>query len=133
MVGMPLPYHSGGEYRLRHAHASYSLERSTPMTPNTFAELMEDRVSGVELSVSRIESQDGAEVALSNMRSHLMDILDLIGRHPGIEAAADDLYRTAEALVGANASDPRRLRLLREAHLRFRERIGSAEPRAAKP
>ena len=60
-----------------------------------------------------------------------VDILGLIERDPGIEAATDDLYEAAAAfLAEVTASTPlaRHLRLLREARLRYRERLSGARP-----
>jgi hypothetical protein len=79
------------------------------MTFSTFAAALEDLLARIERT----------------------DVLGLIERHPGIEAATEDLYATALAVVrdaSAGPPDPRRLRLLRDARLRYRERLTGARP-----
>ena len=62
------------------------------MTPSTFAEILEDRLKHVENAVALIVNSEGDRPELDNLRGHLIDILDIVERNPGIEAAADDLY-----------------------------------------
>ena len=62
------------------------------MTPSTFAEILEDRLKRVENAVALIDNGEGDRPELDNLRGHLIDILDIIERNPGIEATADDLY-----------------------------------------
>lgn len=67
------------------------------------------------------------------LMNHLIDALDLFRRNPGIEAAADDLYQATTAVAcelrGNLKPSSRRMRLLREAHLRFRSRLEAAVER----
>ena len=100
------------------------------MTLNGFVAALEDLLERVERAAASIE-QGGGENALHDLRLALIEILGLIKRDPGIEAAADDLYEAAAAfLADVTASTPlgRRLRLLREARLRYRERLTGARP-----
>ena len=53
--------------------------------------------------------------------------IELIERNPGIEAASDDLYSVAEELVVEPDRGPKISRL-REALLRFGNRLASARP-----
>jgi hypothetical protein len=68
----------------------------------------------------------------SVLRQLLIDLMVLLERDPGIEAAAADLFATASALVRDTAAGhqpgPRHLRLFREARVRFRERLVAARP-----
>lgn len=69
------------------------------------------------------------------MRAHLVALLRLTERSPGIDAAADDLDAAATGLVQTTAADggttiARRQRLVRDAFQRFQHRIGSAKPSA---
>lgn len=65
------------------------------MTPSTFAEILEDRLKHVQAAIALIEKGEGDRPELDNLRGHLIDILHVIERNPGIEAAADDLYEIA--------------------------------------
>ena len=96
------------------------------MTLSTFAAALEDMSAQIERSMMRIE-QGGLETDVHDLRLALTDVLGLIERNPGIE----DLYATAVAVVRDAAEGPpdlRRLRLLREARLRYRERLAKARP-----
>ena len=100
------------------------------MTPNSFVAAREDLLGRVERAAANIE-QGERENDLHDLRLALIDILGLIERDPGIEAATDDLYEAAAAfLAEVTASTPlaRHLRLLREARLRYRERLSGARP-----
>jgi hypothetical protein len=86
-------------------------------------------------AVARIEQNYGKPDELGNMRAHLVELLRLTERSPGIDAAADDLDAAATGLVQTTAADggptiARRQRLLREAFQRFQQRVGSAKPSA---
>jgi hypothetical protein len=100
------------------------------MTPNGFVAAREDLLVRVERAAANIE-QGERENDLHDLRLALIDILGLIERDPGIEAATDDLYEAAAAFlaeVTASAPLARPLRLLREARLRYRERLTGARP-----
>lgn len=83
--------------------------------------------------VVRQLEQGGQCADLRDLASHLVRALRLFERNPGIEAAADDLYAAAVALVGENTkpSHPaaRGRRLLKEAHVRFCSRLEAAADR----
>ncbi len=102
------------------------------MTPSTFAEILEDRLKHVENAVALIENGEGDRPELDHLRGHLIDILDIIERNPGIEAAADDLYEIAARAVTGSARERSSLsrgrRIIREAALRFRDRLITALP-----
>ncbi len=81
-------------------------------------------------AIARIHHGEGAESALREVRSFLLDLLGLVERDPGIEVAANDLYEAAAALVSAHASrspapDARRSRLLRDAARRLGIRLAA--------
>ena len=95
----------------------------------TFAAL-EDLLAQVERAATKFE-QGGREIDLHDLRAALIDILSLIERDPGIEAATEDLYDAAAAFrpdVTASTPLARRLRLLREARWRYCERMTGARP-----
>jgi hypothetical protein len=102
------------------------------MTPNTSAANLEDVVTRVERIATTIE-QGGREVDLHDLRMALIEVQSLVARDPGIEAASQDLYDTAAACTSEMGTDKpplRQQRLLRDARLRYRERltrVGRAE------
>jgi len=100
--------------------------------PSTFAEIFEDRLKHVESAVAVIEQGEGHRPELDSLRVHLIDILDVIERNPGIEAAADDLYEIAARAVTGSARErssvSRERRIVREAALRLTDRLTSALP-----
>jgi hypothetical protein len=83
--------------------------------------------------VLRTIEQDGQAADLRDLGSHLVRALRLFERNPSIEAATDDLYAAAAALVGENTplSQPtaRGRRLLKDAHVRFCSRLEAAADR----
>jgi hypothetical protein len=100
------------------------------VTPNGFVTAREDLLVRVERAAASIE-QGGRENDLHDLRLALIEMLSLIERDPGIEAVTDDLYQAAAAFradVAASTPLARRLRLLREARLRYRERLSGARP-----
>jgi len=102
-----------------------------PVTPGTFASpLVEDLLGRIEQAAMYIE-QRGTEIDLHDLRLALIDVLSLVKRDPGIETATEDLYEAALALVDGAATGPpiaRRRHLLRDARLRYRERLAQARP-----
>ena len=50
-----------------------SASRLWPMTPSTFAEILEDRLKHVEAAVALIEKGEGDRAALDRLRGHLID------------------------------------------------------------
>jgi hypothetical protein len=95
-------------------------------------EAVDEKLAVIAPVVRHIE-QGGQSADLRDLASHLVRALRLFERNPGIEAAADDLYAAAAALVGKNTrlSPPaaRGRRLLKEAHVRFCSRLEAAADR----
>ncbi|WP_150117779.1 hypothetical protein [Microvirga vignae] len=80
----------------------------------------------VEQILSGIENGGGA-IHLRDLASLLVEMIGAFERDPGLEAATDDLYAAAERLVRDRhvGVQPlvRKLRLLSDAHARFRHRM----------
>ena len=105
------------------------------MAHATFSEAVQARMDFIAEAVARIEQNYGGPDELSTMRAHLVELLRLTERSPGIDAAADDLDGAATGLVQTTAADgaptiARRQRLLREAFQRFQLRVAHAKPSA---
>jgi hypothetical protein len=103
------------------------------MASKSLTEALEEALGFVERAIAKIERREDAETELHNVRAYILNILDLVERTPGIAAAADDLYAAVVAVESAGrdgevTADPRRVRLLREARDRFRDRISRARP-----
>ena len=105
------------------------------MTLKTFSTTLDEVLGLIEPAVAGIEQGKGAAELLELeqlLRRALVDLLRLIRRDPGIEAATWDLYGAAVALVRDHGAGEmpmaRKQRLLREAHRRFHDRLGSAQP-----
>ena len=83
-------------------------------------------------AIARIEHGDDLEGALEELWATLSRLEAVVVRDPGIIMARDDLYAAATALVSEESAEPakdvRRWRLLREAHARLRDRLGTAQP-----
>jgi hypothetical protein len=90
--------------------------------------LIEPTVSGIELGGGGQELRE-LQVLLQKL---LIDVMQVVERNPGLDAAAADLYGAAAAIVRDNGVHAvpyaRKLRLLREARVRFRERITVGRP-----
>lgn len=100
------------------------------MTPELMNELLSKRVLGIDKALIQIvQSRDATDAALT-IRAHLIDLLSLLDRNPGLDAAADDLYKSITAFVEAGAygrsADDRQERLLAEAYARYRTRLEAA-------
>ena len=89
---------------------------------------LDETIAFIERALGRIRADEGAEAELHNLRAYLVNVLDLVERDPGIEAASDDLYAVAKRLVDGSDKGTRMSRLLDEAFLRFRDRLASARP-----
>ncbi len=101
------------------------------MTQKTLSQALEETTSFIERAIDRIGRDDEAEVELHNLRAYVLNILELVERDPGIEAAASDLHEAARLFVSSlrdERNTPRRGRLMREAYLRFHDRLTSARP-----
>jgi hypothetical protein len=83
----------------------------------------------IQRALDHIRAGDGAETELRNVHACLLDILELVERDPGIEAASDDLYAAAKELALGVDKGTRMARLLNDSLLRFRERLATARPR----
>jgi hypothetical protein len=103
----------------------------TAMTETTFENAVDEMVGRLHSILLTIQ-QGGGEEALYSLQQQLIELMGLVERNPGIEAATGDLYAAAEALVADRAacSQPiaRKLRLLVHAHQRFREHLSAARP-----
>ncbi len=104
------------------------------MARSAFSEALQTLVDLIGQAVARIEQNYGEPDELHTMRAHLVELLRLMERSPGIDAAANDLDAAA-GLVRTTAADgstalARRQRLLREALQRFQQRLVLAKPSA---
>ena len=105
------------------------------MTDKTFSARLDEMLEMIEQALAAIE-QGGGPPELQSLQKLLQDLLincmRLLERNPGIEAAAADLYAAASVVVidSTRNAQPlaRKLRLFREAHLRFRQRLTAARP-----
>jgi hypothetical protein len=102
------------------------------MTFKILVEAVDEKLASIASILTRIE-EGGDTEDLRNLGLHLIDAMGLFQRNPGIEAAADDLHAAAAALImdSAARSQPvvRKLRIFKDAHLRFRNRLGGAAER----
>jgi hypothetical protein len=101
------------------------------MTETTFENAVDEMVGRLHPILLTIQ-QGGGEEALYSLQQQLIELMGLVERNPGIEAATGDLYASPEALVAdrTTCSQPitRKLRLLVHAHQRFREYLSTARP-----
>jgi hypothetical protein len=102
------------------------------MLHKTFAETIDERLRAIGWLVDCLEL-DPTRDDLRDLRILLIDVTGLLRRDPGIEAAADDLYAAAAALVTDNmiGAQPiaRKQRLLRDARQRLCGRLNGAAER----
>jgi hypothetical protein len=89
---------------------------------------LEETLGFIQRALDRIQSGDAVEAELHNVRAYLLNILELVDRDFGIEAASDDLYAVAKEFSGGPDRGTRMSRLLHEAFLRFGDRLRSARP-----
>jgi hypothetical protein len=112
-----------------------ALGKASSMAHPSFATKLDEMLEVIERALSAIE-QGGGEPELCSLQKLVEELLvncmRLIERNPGIEAAAADLYAAASVLVAdyTVSAQPlvRKLRLFREARLRFRQRLTMAHP-----
>jgi hypothetical protein len=99
------------------------------MTETTFENAIDEMLGRLD-PIMLVIQQGGGEAALYSLQQQLIELMGLIERNPGIEAATGDLYAAAEALVIDRAASlqpmARKLRLLVEAHQRFRNQLSAA-------
>ncbi|WP_262271947.1 hypothetical protein [Microvirga yunnanensis] len=105
------------------------------MAENRFTDTIEEKLALISPTVKAIEF--GGELPYLRelqtlLRQHLASLVVLFERDPGLDAATTDLYAAAAAVVNdtTRASQPlvRKRRLLKEAQVRFQERIATARP-----
>ena len=97
------------------------------MTPKLLNELLSKRIVGIDAALIRISENKNAKDEALTIRTHLIDLLALLDRNPGLDAAVDDLHKSIQAFVAAGAGvEDRQTRLLGEAYARFRNRLEAA-------
>jgi hypothetical protein len=100
------------------------------MTPELRDEIVSKRIVGIDSALIQISQDHDAKGAAVTIRAHLIDLLGLLDRNPGLDAASDDLYKSVMAIVEASAhgsgAEDRQVRLLAEAYARYRDRLGAA-------
>lgn len=105
------------------------------MTNKSFEETIRERIAAVDLVAEAVAGQ-GRDTDLHDLRVLLINAMSLLKRDPGVEAAVDDLYGAAKAIVrdAAMGVHPvsRNIRFLRTALTRFSDRVpvvaGLSEP-----
>jgi len=102
------------------------------MAFKVLADAVDEKLAAIAVLLAQVEQGDGT-VDLRELARHLMEAMRLFQRNPGIEAAVDDLYAAAGALVADSAprSQPmaRKLRLFKDAKRRFTSRVTAAMER----
>ncbi|GJD98020.1 hypothetical protein [Methylobacterium iners] len=99
------------------------------MTPELRQELVSKRVEGIDAALLQIGLGRDAKDAALSICAHLIDLLSLLDRNPGLDAAADDLQKSVHAIVEAGEGrgvEDRQARLLADAYARFRARLEAA-------
>jgi hypothetical protein len=103
----------------------------TAVTETTFENAVDEMLGRLHPILLTIQ-QGGGEEVLYSLQQQLIELMRLVKRNPGIEAATGDLYAAAEALVAdrVTCSQPitRKLRLLAHAHQRFCDHLSAAQP-----
>ena len=105
------------------------------MTEKSLTDNIQEKLTLIAPILSSIEAggdQPYLRELQTLLRQHLASLLTLFERDPGLDAATTDLYAAAAAIVNDTTalSQPiaRKRRLLREAHIRFQERVSMACP-----
>ena len=105
------------------------------MTETSFTDTIEEKLAFISPTVKAIDfggDQAYLRELQTLLRQHLVSLVVLFERDPGLDAATTDLYAAAAAVVNDTtiASQPlaRKRRLLKEAQARFQERIATARP-----
>src|SRR5215210_1766527 len=94
-----------------------------PEMTRSLHDTLDETLGYIQRALERIRAGEAAEAELYNLRAYLVNVLDLLERDPGIEAASDDLYAVAHGLAEGNDKGPRMRRLLVEAFQRFHDRL----------
>ena len=105
------------------------------MAPGTFFDVTGQAPGLIEAALEGLE-RGGNEGELANLQSVLrqllIDLMHLLERDPGIEAAAADLYDATSVLIRDTAAGSQRssrtLRVFRDSRARFRDRLVAARP-----
>jgi hypothetical protein len=100
----------------------------------SFAEAVLETAGFIDRAVARIEAGQGVATEAHNVRTYLISLLEIVERDPGLDAAADDLHAACTAFAEAAEKagpDQRQRRLLREAVIRFKDRLPAARPNEA--
>ena len=98
------------------------------MADRSFSSAVEEALGVIERALDNIRTGKGVESELHTVRACLLEVLDLVERDPGIEAASDDLYSVARNVACGPDRGRRMSRLLHEAFLRFRDPLDTAQP-----
>ena len=108
---------------------------SGPPPLSILAPAFEEALGLVDDAVTAIENGRGGDAELGVITTNLARAWRLVDRDPGLEVAAADLLDGAAALARAPipATAFRLRRLVRDAQVRFRERLASARPRRDLP
>lgn len=96
------------------------------MTPELRYELVSRRIEGIDAALLQVGLERDARDAALTVRAHLIDLLGLLDRNPGLDAAADDLQKSVRVVADAGdhgGVEDRQLRLLSEAYERFQSRL----------
>ena len=62
---------------------------------------LEETLGFIQRALDRIQAGEAGEAELHNVRAYLLNILELVDRDPGMEAASDDLYAVAKSSLAA--------------------------------
>jgi hypothetical protein len=89
---------------------------------------VEETLGVIQRALDRVRAGENAQAELHNVRAYLLNILELVERDPGIEAASDDLYAMAKELAGGADQGSRMSRLLQEAFIRLGDRLALPRP-----
>src|SRR3954452_11056220 len=89
---------------------------------------LEETLGFIQRALDRIVAGEDLDAELHNVRAYLVNVLELVERDPGIEAASDDLYQVAATLAEGTDKGTRMVRPLNEAFLRVRDRLAVNMP-----
>src|SRR3954452_23553031 len=95
--------------------------------PRSLQAALEETLGSIERALDHIRT-GGGDAELRDLRAQLLNILELVERDPGIDAASDDVFASAKALADGSDKGARMSRLMTEALLRFRDRLTLAQP-----